>query len=130
MGREVVEVPVVSDLIRKVGVPLSPVVRANGFVFVSGLPGIDIATGKIVDGGIEEQTEASLAALRHALETAGSSMEKVVKTTVYVSNAAHFAKVNRVYARHFPDKPPARTFVAVGSWPLEFDIEIECVALA
>ncbi|WP_408871553.1 RidA family protein [Craurococcus roseus] len=69
-------------------------------------PGIDLASGKIVDGGIEEQTEASLAALKHALEAAGSSMEKVVKATVYVSNAAHFAKVNRVYARHFPDKPP------------------------
>jgi reactive intermediate/imine deaminase len=130
MDKEVIEVPVVSDLIRRVGVPLSPVVRANGFVFVSGLPGIDLATGKVVDGGIEEQTEASLAALKHALEAAGSSMEKVVKATVYVSNAAHFAKVNRVYARHFQDKPPARTFVAVGSWPMEFDIEIECVALA
>lgn len=130
MDKEVVEVPVVSDLIRKAGVPLSPVVRANGFVFVSGLPGIDLASGKIVDGGIEDQAEASLAALKHALEAAGSSMEKVVKATVYVSNAARFAKVNRVYARHFPDRPPARTFVAVGSWPLEFDIEIECVALA
>ncbi len=73
MDKEVIEVPVVSDLIRRVGVPLSPVVRANGFVFVSGLPGIDPATGKVVDGGIEEQTEASLAALRHALEAAGSS---------------------------------------------------------
>ena len=128
MDKEVVEVPIVSDLVRKVGVPLSPVVRANGFV--SGLPGIDLATGKVVDGDIEAQTEASLAALKHALEAAGSSLEKVVKATVFVSNAAHFAKVNRIYARHFPDKPPARTFVAVGSWPLEFDIEIECIALA
>jgi enamine deaminase RidA (YjgF/YER057c/UK114 family) len=120
MDKEVIEVPVVSDLIRRVGVPLSPVVRANGFVFVSGLPGIDLATGKVVDGGIEEQTEASLAALKHALEAAGSSMEKVVKATVYVSNAAHFAKVNRVYARHFPDKPrpgPSSPW-APGPWSL------------
>jgi 2-iminobutanoate/2-iminopropanoate deaminase len=130
MEKEVVEVPVVSEMIRKVGVPLSPVVRANGFVFVSGLPGIDLATSKVVDGGIEEQAEASLAAVKHALEAAGSSLEKVVKATVYVSNAAHFSKANRVYARYFPEKPPARTFVAVGSWPMEFDIEIECVALA
>jgi 2-iminobutanoate/2-iminopropanoate deaminase len=130
MDKEIVEVPVVSEMIRKVGVPLSPVVRANGFVFVSGLPGIDLTTGKVVDGGIEEQAEASLAAVKHALEAAGSSLEKVVKAIVYVSNAAHFAKVNRVYARYFPDKPPARTFVAVGSWPMEFDIEIECIALA
>ena len=130
MGKEIVEVPVVLETVRKVGVPLSPVVRANGFVFVSGLPGIDLATGKVVDGGIEEQTEASIAALKHALEAPGSSLDKVVKATVYISNAAHFAKVNCVYARHFPDRPPARTFVAVGSWPLEFDIEIECIALA
>ena len=106
MEKEVVEVPVVSEMIRKVGVPLSPVVRANGFVFVSGLPGIDLATSKVVDGGIEEQAEASLAAVKHALEAAGSSLEKVVKATVYVSNAAHFSKVNRVYARYFPEKPP------------------------
>ena len=53
MGKGIVEVPVVSDTVRKVGVPLSPVVRANGFVFVSGLPGIDLATGKVVDGDIE-----------------------------------------------------------------------------
>jgi reactive intermediate/imine deaminase len=128
--KDIVEVPVVSDLIRKVGVPLSPVVRANGFIFVSGLPGMDLETGKLVDGDIETQTEASLKALKHALEAAGSSLDKAVKTTVYVSNAAHFAKVNRVYARYFPHAPPARTFVAVGSWPMDFDIEIECIALA
>ena len=75
MDKQIVEVPVVSDLIRKVGVPLSPVVKANGFVFVSGLPGIDLATGKVVGGGIEEQAEASLAAVKHALEAAGSSLD-------------------------------------------------------
>jgi reactive intermediate/imine deaminase len=128
--KEIVEVPGISEAIRKIGVPLSPVVRANGFLFVSGLPGIDLKTGKIAGGGMEAQTEASILALKHALESAGSSLDKVVKTTVYVSNAAYFPTVNRVYARYFPNKPPARTFVAVGSWPLEFDIEIECIALA
>jgi len=129
-GKEIIEVPVISETVRRAGAPLSPAVRANGFVFVSGLPGIDLATGGIVQGGIEAQAEASLAAMRHALEAAGSSMEKVVKVVIYISNAAWFARVNRIYARHFPHDPPARTFVAVGSWPLEFDIEIECVALA
>ncbi|MBK1659697.1 RidA family protein [Paracraurococcus ruber] len=129
--KEIIEVPVISDTIRRTGVPLSPVVRANGFVFVSGLPGIDLVTGKIVQGGIEAQTEASLAAVRHALEAAGSSLEKVVKVTIYCANSAWFAKINAIYARYFAgEAPPARTFVAVGSWPLEFDIEIECVALA
>lgn len=129
--KEIIEVPVISETIRKTGVPLSPVVRANGFVFVSGLPGIDLATGRIVQGGIEAQTEASLAAVKHALEAAGSSLDKVVKVTIYCANSAWFAKINAIYARHFGGAaPPARTFVAVGSWPLEFDIEIECVALA
>lgn len=130
MPKEVIEIPVISEATRAIGAPLSPVVRANGFVFVSGLPGIDLHTGRIVDSGIEEQTEASLACLKHALEAAGSSLDKVVKTTVYVSNAAHFEKVNEVYARYFAGEFPARTFVAVGSWPLPFDIEIECTALA
>ena len=78
---------------------------------------------------MEAQTTAALEALKHALKSAGSSLDKVVKTTVYVSNAAYFPTVSRIYARYFPDKPPTRTFVAVGSWPLEFDIEIECIAL-
>ena len=130
MQKEIIEVPVISDAIRKIGVPLSTVVRANGFVFVSGLPPIDLTTGKMVRGDIEAQTEASLKAVKAALEAAGTSLDKVVKAVVYVSNAAYFPSINRVYARYFPDKPPARTFVAVGSWPLEFDIEIECIALA
>jgi 2-iminobutanoate/2-iminopropanoate deaminase len=130
MDKEIVEVPVISEVVRRLGVPLSPVVKAGGFVFVSGLPGMDLETGAVVAGDIEAQTEASLRAVRHALEAAGSSLDKVVKVTIYASNAAWFAKINRIYARHFPHRPPARTFVAVGSWPLEFDIEIECVALA
>lgn len=128
--KQVIEIPVVSDTIRRSGVPLSPCVRANGFVFVSGLPGIDLATGKIVTGAIEAQAEASLLALKHTLEAAGSSLEKVVKVTVYAANSGHYARINAVYARFFSDSPPARTFVAVGSWPMEFDLEIECVALA
>lgn len=130
MSKEIVELPVLSDAIRKVGVPLSPVVRANGFVFVSGMPPLDPKTGALVRGDIAAQTETVLEALKHALASAGSSLDKVVKATVYVSNAAYFTSVNRVYSRYFPDEPPARTFVAVGSWPLEFDIEIECIALA
>ena len=130
MTREIVEVPGISDGIRKAGVPLSPVVKANGFVFVSGLPPIDLATGAFAKGDIASQTELSLKAVKHALEAAGSSIEKVCKVTVYASNAAHFRTINEVYARTFSTAPPARTFVAVGSWPLDFDIEIECIALA
>ncbi len=130
MQKEIVEVPVISDGIRKLGVPLSPVVKANGFVFVSGLPPIDLESGRIVGGDIATQTELSLKAVRHALESAGSSLDKVCKVTIYAVNSAHFKTINEIYARYFSSNPPARTFVTVASWPLEFDIEIECVALA
>lgn len=130
MQKEIVEVPVISDVIRKSGVPLSPVVKANGFVFVSGLPPIDLETGRISAADIGTQTELSLKAVKHALESAGSSLDKVCKVTVYASNAAYFKTINEIYARYFASNPPARTFVTVASWPMEFDIEVECVALA
>ena len=124
MPKEIIEVPVLSDVIRKIGVPLSLVTRANGFVFVSGTPPFDVRTGQLVRGDIEAQTEASLRAVKHCLEFAGSSLEKVVMCRVYASNAG------KVYARYFAEDPPSRTFVPVGSWPMEFDIEIECMALS
>jgi reactive intermediate/imine deaminase len=130
MEKEVVEIPVVSDTIRRAGVPLSPVIKANGFIFVSGLPPIDLESGHMSKADIATQTELSLKAVQHALESAGSSLDKVCKVTLYVSNSAYFPTINRIYARFFPSNPPARTFVAVGSWPLEFDIEVECIALA
>jgi len=111
-------------------VPLSPVVSANGFVFVSGQPPLDAATGELIGGDIETQTRASLDNVKLCLETAGSSLDKVVKCNVYVTNIAYYDRVNAVYAEYFPVEPPARTFAAVASWPWEFDIEIECIALA
>ncbi len=130
MAKEIVEVPVFSEMIRKLNVPLSPVVRANGFLFVSGLPPFDVKTGKLLGGDIVAQTEGSIRAVKHALESAGSSLDKVVKATIFASNAGYFAAINRVYAKYFAHQPPARTFVTIGSWPMEFDIEIECIALA
>lgn len=130
MGKEIIEVPVLSDGPRRLGVPLSLVTRAGGFVFVSGMPPFDTTNGAIVRGDIEVQTEASLNAMRHALEAAGSSIEKVVMVRIYASNAGFYPTINRVYARHFPVDPPARTVVPVASWPMEFDIEIGCQALA
>ena len=130
MDKEIVKVSPISDMLAKNKVPLSPAVKANGFVFVSGLPPVDRKTGELVKGDISAQTELSLENVKAALEAAGSSLDKVVKVTVYIANSAYFPTVNAIYARYFPHDPPARTFVAVGSWPLEFDIEIECIALA
>ena len=92
MDRTVVEIPGLSESIRKSGVPLSPVVKANGFVFVSGLPPIDLKTGAFVKGDIATQTDTCLKALKHALEGAGSSLAKVCKVTAYCANAATTAR--------------------------------------
>lgn len=128
--REIVEVPVLSAAVRKIGVPLSLVTKGAGLVFVSGTPPLDLATGGLVKGDIEIQTEASLKALKHCLAAAGSSPDKILMVRIYAANAGFYNAINRVYARHFPDNPPARTFVPVASWPMEFDLEIEAVAIA
>ena len=126
----VVHVPGISDGLIAAKVPISPVVRANGFLFVSGMPPMDVKTGKIVKGDIVKQTKLSLAAVKHVLTAAGSSLDKVVSVRVYCSNSAYFGTINEVYKTYFKKDPPARTFVTVASWPMEFDIEVECVALA
>lgn len=110
--------------------PLSAAVKAGGFVFVSGMPPREPGSSKIPLADVKRQTELVLDGLQRRLEAAGSSLEKVVKCTVYVTNAAYFDIVNEVYARYFPVDPPARTFVTVGSWPWPFDVEIECIAVA
>jgi 2-iminobutanoate/2-iminopropanoate deaminase len=130
MEKVICEVPVLSEAIRQQDVPLSPVVRAADFVFVSGLPPVDLETGELFSGDIARQTELSLANVKSALEAAGSSLDKVVKVTIYITNSAHFKTVNDVYRGFFPHDPPARSFVAMSSWPIPFDIEIECIALA
>jgi 2-iminobutanoate/2-iminopropanoate deaminase len=128
MAKETVRVGKITEAIEKGKVPLSAAVKANGFVFVSGLPPIDQKTGELVGGDIAKQTEQVLENVKAALEAAGSSLDKVVKTTVFITNAAYFNRVNAIYARYFPHNPPARSFVTIGSWPWEFDIEIECIA--
>lgn len=130
MPKEIIDVPGLSEGLKKNKVPLSPVVRANGFVFVSGQPPFDVETGELIKGDVETQTRACMEAVKHCLECAGSSLEQVVKVTVFSVNAAHFARFNEVYKGYFPNDPPARSFVTVASWPLDFDIEIECIALA
>jgi len=109
--------------------PLSAVVKANGFVFVSGTPPREPGSNKIAVTDIRRQTELVLDAVKRRLEAAGSSLDKVVKCTIYISNAGYFDIVNEVYARYFTKDPPARTFVTVGSWPWSFDIEIDCIAV-
>ena len=127
--KECVYMPGMSEALKKGKVPLSPAVKANGFVFVSGLPPLDTKTGKLIPGDIRKQTRKSLQNVRDALKAAGSSMDQVVKVNVYCSNSGYFDTINEEYRKFFPKDPPARTFVTVGSWPWEFDIEVECTAI-
>ena len=129
MRKEVIEVPGISDVSRAAKIPISAAVRANGFVFVAGTPPIDLELGGFVKGDITIQTEQCLRNLRFVLEEAGSSLEKICMLRIY-ADGRHYKAINQVYATFFPLEPPARTFVPVGEWPMDFDMEIDCVALA
>src|SRR5688572_20081157 len=111
MMTEIVRVQVISDSLERFNMPISPTVNANGFVFVSGAPPIDPDTGELVRGDITLQTEVVMRNLERVLTAAGSSFDKVVRTTVYSANSAYFARINEVYRRYFPNNFPARTFV-------------------
>lgn len=110
--------------------PYSQAVRAAGLVFVSGQVPADPATGRLVAGGVAEQTERALTNLAAILEAAGSGLDRVVKTTVFMTDLGRFAEMNEVYARFFPRDPPARATVQVAALPRGAGVEIEAVALA
>ncbi len=102
---------------------------ANGFVFCSGQIAIDAATGELVAGGIVEQTERVLLNIKAVLEAAGSGLDKVVKTTVFLKSMNDFKAMNGVYASFFTENQPARAAVEVARLPLDVMVEIECIAL-
>ena len=109
--------------------PYSQAIRANGFVFVSGQVAIDPATGDVIEGGVAAQAERVLKSLKAILEAAGSSMDKAVKTTVYLKNMSEFAVMNEVYKKFFTVNPPARTTVEVARLPKDVLVEIDVIAL-
>jgi len=110
--------------------PYSQAIKANGFIFASGQIPLDPATMRIVEGGVEEQTERVLDNLKAVLESAGSSLDRVVKTTVYLADMNEFAAMNEIYARYFGSTKPARATVQVARLPRDVKVEIDAVALA
>jgi len=109
--------------------PYSQAIKAKDFVFASGQIPIDPATGAIVEGAITEQTTQALNNVKAILEAAGTDLEHVVKTTVYLANMDDFAAMNAVYAQFFKEPYPARSAVAVKSLPKEVLVEVEVLAL-
>ena len=109
--------------------PYSQAVRANGFVFLSGQIALDPKTQQIVEGGIALQTERVLDNLKAIVEAAGSSVQRVVKTTVFLADMNDFAAMNEVYSRYFASHAPARSTVEVSRLPRDVRVEIDLIAL-
>lgn len=108
--------------------PYSQAIVSSALVFVSGQIPLDPATGALVEGGIEAQTGRVLENLKAVLEAAGSSLDAVVKTTVYLKDMAEFAAMNGVYASYFTANPPARATVEAARLPRDVRVEIDCIA--
>jgi 2-iminobutanoate/2-iminopropanoate deaminase len=109
--------------------PYSQAIVANGFVFLAGQLGTNPATGKLVEGSVKEQARQALTNIGHVLKAAGSSVEYVVKATVFLHNLNDFQDMNEVYAEFFPAVPPARSTVGNLNLPNGALVEIEVVAL-
>jgi 2-iminobutanoate/2-iminopropanoate deaminase len=112
------------------GAPYSQAIRANGFVFVSGQLSLEPEHAEIVGDSIQEQTEKVFDNLQAILEEAGSGLERIVKTTVFLADLGDFAGMNEIYARRVGQPPPARATVEVSQLPSGAKVEIEAIALA
>jgi 2-iminobutanoate/2-iminopropanoate deaminase len=108
--------------------PYSQGIVADGFLFSAGQAALDPATGTLVEGGIEPETERVMANLTAVLDAAGCAWGDVIKTTVYLIDMADFAIVNTIYGRYVGDPPPARSTVAVAALPKDARVEIEVIA--
>ena len=110
--------------------PYSQAIVANGLVFCSGQTPIDPATGNLVEGGIEVQTHQVFKNLIAVLTAAGTSLDRVVKSTVFLKDMNNFAAMNAIYASYFKGEPPARSTIEVARLPKDCIVEIEMIALA
>jgi 2-iminobutanoate/2-iminopropanoate deaminase len=109
--------------------PYSQAVKANGFVFTAGQVAIDPATGNVIEGDVRRQTERVMQNLRAILQASGSSLDNVVKTTVFLKNMSDFAPMNEVYGTFFTSRQPARSTVEVAQLPKNVLVEIDVIAL-
>ncbi len=110
--------------------PYSQAVKAGGFVFCSGQIPLDPATMEVVEGSIADQTRRVLLNLKAVLEAAGSGLDRVVRTTVFLRDMGDFAGMNAAYAEFFPSEPPSRSTVQAARLPKDVAVEIDCIAVA
>ena len=108
--------------------PYSQAVVSSGFAFLSGQIPLDPVTNQLIEGDVAAQTERVLENLKAVLEASGSSLAKVVKTTVFLKDMGEFARMNEVYTRYFPESPPARATVEAARLPRDVRVEIDCIA--
>ncbi len=120
---------ITSDKAPKAIGPYSVAIRTGNLVFSSGQLGLDPATGNLVLGGIEAETRQAITNLRHVLSDAGSGLEGVIKTTVFLKDMAEFVNMNAVYAEFFTENPPARSTVQAAALPKGGAVEIEAIAI-
>ena len=104
-------------------------VITQSFIFLSGTPGLDLATGQVISSDFEDQTRQSFQNIKTILEDAGSNLRKVVKTTIFMVTGNDFSVINKVYSEFFPENPPARSTPQVMPFPAGILISIECIAL-
>lgn len=109
--------------------PYSHIVEAGGFLFLSGIDPIDLEKGLIITDDIEKATMIIMENMKKTLESTGSGMQKVVKVTIFMRDMSDFNKLNEVYSKYFPEKPPARTCVAVKEVPGNFPLKVEAIAI-
>ncbi len=123
------EVIATADAPQAIG-PYSQAIRAAGMIFTSGQVAIDPATQQVITGDISAQTDRVLKNLEGILKAAGSSLDKVLRCTVFLKNMGDFAAMNEVYGRYFKQAPPSRSTVEVARLPKDVMIEIDVIALA
>ncbi len=123
--KEVIQIPGSLE-----GLPFSTAVRVGDLLFLSGQVGVLPDGGGLVPGGIEPETRQTLENIKQALEYSGSSLDHVVKCTVFLLDIADYAAMNAVYASFFPEKPPARSTLAASGLALNARVEIECIAIS
>lgn len=107
--------------------PYSQAIEIGNLIFTSGMIPINPATGELVTGSVEAQAEQAFSNLQHLIEASGSSMDKVIKTVVFIQNMEDFGKINEIYAKYFPEPYPARSCVEVARLPKDVALEVEAI---